>query len=164
MSRCHNRCVTVSGTTNEEIWQEIRLQLGPTNVTSSAAVTLMNSQIAEYNTWVSTNGSVPFDKWLLWYINIGTTNYANLPKDKKHDGKVGHCYAPCPYSTQATALKTRHLLGLTAEDVLPTKVTHEVMGVTYYMKTANRGSRWGFECTYDGCSHYIITGERYFYT
>jgi hypothetical protein len=45
---------------------------------------------------------------------------------------------------------------------VPTKVTHTVNGVTYYMETAYQG-KWGFRCTYDGCPYYLANGVRYFY-
>jgi len=156
-------CITVSGTTNEEIWKEIRSLVGGTNVGTDSEV-LMNSEINDYNLWVADNWPVSFDKWLIWRIRIGTTSYGNLPRDKKHDDKVGHCYAPCPYSIQSTDLRTRHLLNLTEIEALPTKVDHEIAGTTYYMKTSSRGSKWGFECTYIGCTHYILYGKKYFYT
>ena len=164
MSRCINYCITVSGTTNEEIWREISLELGPTNVTASGVVDYMNSEIAEYEAWVLANKSVPFNKWLVWKRRIGTSNYGNLPENKKHLAKVGHSYAPCPYSSQSSDLRTRHLLGLSESEELPTKVDHSVGGITYYMKTENRGSRWGFSCTYPGCPFYLLTGKSYFFT
>ena len=155
-------CITVSGTTNEEVWREIRSILGPTNIDTSVAIDRMNNEISYYNDWVSENGYVPFDKWLIWFIRIGTTRYGNLPEDKK--GKdVGHCYAPCPYSTQSTDLRTRHMLNLKSGDPLPTKVDHEVGGVTYYMKTGVRGNKWGYECTFPGCTYFITNGNNYFY-
>lgn len=163
--RGYNRhCVAVSGTTDIEIWKEVRSQLGQLDVESVGAVSIMTAEINDYNAWVIANGPVPFDKWLIWLIRIGTTNCGNLPTNKIHDGKVGYCYAPCPYSTQSSDVRTRHLLHLGIGDPLPTKVDHEQTGITYYMKTAARGNKWGFECTYIGCTHYILTGENYFYT
>ncbi len=124
----------------------------------------MNSEIADYEEWVLNNHVVDFDKWLIWRINVGTTQYGNLPRNKKHDDKVGHCYMPCPYSIQCTDLKTKSLLGLSEADPLPVKVDHENTGITHYMSTSGRGSHWGFECTYIGCPYYIENGEKYFYT
>jgi hypothetical protein len=164
MSRCNDYCITVSGTTSEEIWREVSLVTGPKQIYSDDAIDLMGQDIAEYDAWVLANKVVPFDKWLLWKRRVGTSNYGNLPEDKKRLDKVGHCYAPCPYSTQSTDLRTRHLLGLDDDATIPTKVTHEVGGVTYYMRTANRGSKWGFECTHPGCPYYLLTGEKYFFT
>ena len=155
-------CVTVSGTTNEEIWGEVRSKLGPTDTTSSEAIDRMNSEIADYNYWVSENGYVPFDKWLVWLIRFGTLRYGNLPIDKK-SSHVGKSFAPCPYSTQSSDLRTTHMLELGSTDPLPTKTDHSLSGITYYMKTAVRGGKWGYECTFSDCPHLILTGNRYFY-
>jgi hypothetical protein len=164
MSRCNNYCITVSGTTNEEIWREISLELGPKNVTASGVVDYMNEEIAEYNAWVLANRVVSFDKWLLWKKRIGTSNYGNLPSDNKRLNKIGHSYAPCPYSTQSSDLRTRNLLYLDVDEELPSKVDHSAGGVVYYMKTDSRGSKWGFSCTYPGCPYYLLTGQNYFFT
>ena len=164
MSRCADYCIIIFGTTNEELWVEVSLVLGPKNVTASGVVEFMYSEIAEYEAWVLANKSVPFDRWLIWKRRIGTSNYGNLPTNKKRLDKVGHIYAPCPYSTQSSDLRTRHLLSLGEEGDLPIKVDHSAAGITYYMKTDNRGSKWGFSCTYDGCPYYLFTGERYFFT
>ncbi len=166
MSCKYKHCITVSGTTNEEIWREIRSVLGGKNI-GPDSVPLMESEIADYGDWQIETGNsiVTFDKWLLWRIEIGTTSYGNLPRDKKHDGKKGHCWAPCPYSTQSSDLRTRHMLGLSSTDPLPVKVDHESMGITYYMTTASKVSKWGFECPYNGCTYFIATlGNKYFYT
>jgi len=160
----NNYCVTVSGTTIEEMWREIRSQLGPTNVNDPNMAELYTQDLQEYNDWISTNEAVPFDKWLLWRIRVGTIRYGNLPKNKKHDGKVGHCWAPCPYSTQSTELRTRHLLRLSENDPLPIKIDHSNNGVTYFMKTSSRGGVWGYECSYIGCTYYILNGKKYFFT
>lgn len=164
MSRCLNYCITVSGTTNEEIWREICLEIGPVDVTSSGVIDYMNREITEYEVWTTMNKVVPFDKWLLWKRRVGTSNYGNLPSDKKNLNKEGHCYAPCPYSTQSNDVRTALLLGLAEGDALPAKVDHTAGGITYYMETASRGSKWGFECIYPGCPHYLLTGQKYFFT
>lgn len=168
-SYCCRKCVTVTGTTNEDIWLEIRNALGHIPVVVSGTLSevdllLRTRDISEYTNWVSENHVVPFDEWLLWRINVGTASYGNLPTDKKHDGKVGHCYAPCPYSTQSSELRTRHMLRLSPNDPLPLKVDHSSGDTTYYMKTASKGSKWGFECTYPACPHNIMSGQKYFYT
>lgn len=153
-------CITVSGTTNEEMWYEIADVLGPT---LSNRDDRMVDDIAAYDAWVALNGSVPFDKWLIWKYRVGTDRYGNLPEDKKYDGKNGHCWNPCPYSTQCSDLKTRLMLGLDNTDPLPTKTDHTLGNTTYYMRTSSRGPRWGFECTFSGCTHYIVEGQKYFY-
>jgi hypothetical protein len=158
----HN-CISVSGTTNQEIWKEVRYSLGQRFLDDPDYLPLMLGDIDKYNNWVSSNGYVPFDKWLYWFIKVGTDRYGNLPKNKVHDNKVGHCWAPCPYSTQSSDLRTKHLLGLSETDPIPTKVDHENSGVVYYMKSTVRGSVWGFECTYIGCTYFILNGKKYFY-
>ena len=164
LTMVNNICITASGTTTEEIWKEVRSQLGPTNVDDPNMVELYNHDLQEYTDWISGHGSVPFDKWLIWRIRVGTSRYGNLPKDKERDGKIGHCWAPCPYSTQSTELRTRHLLRLSDSDSLPIKVDHTSGGITYYMTTSARGSLWGYECSYIGCTHYILNGQKYFFT
>jgi len=156
-------CITVSGTTNEEMWKEICSVLGPTNVDDPSVVPLMNSDIAAYDAWVVIYGVVPFDKWLIWKYRIGTDRFGNLPENKKNVDKVGHSWCTCPYSNQSTDLRTRHLLGLGDSDPLPTKIDHTISNTTYYMRTVSRGARWGYECSYPGCTYFILNGEKYFY-
>lgn len=99
---------------------------------------------------------------LTWESFYGTTASGNLPQWKK-DQHEGHCWHPCPYSTQSTALKTRHLLSLDDIDPLPTKVDHTENSREYFMKTKYKGS-WGYECTFDDCPYFIDNGVKYFYT
>jgi len=107
----------------------------------------------------SLSGLTPSEKWLALY---GTTASGNLPQWKK-DQHEGHCWHPCPYSTQSTALKTRHLRNLGSGDPLPTKVDHsDINGKEYFMRT-QRKWMWGYECTFDDCPYYLDNGERYFY-
>lgn len=157
-------CITTSGT-NEEMWLDIRNVLGPVPSDYPNYTVLMNEDIAEYNVWTATVSGVPFDKWLIWKLRVGTDRYGNLPANKTHDGKVGHCWNPCPYSTQSSDLKTRLKLGLGALDPLPVKVDHTIGDTTYLMKTTARGARWGYECTFPGCTYpnFILIGEKYFF-
>jgi len=100
----------------------------------------------------------------IWRKIYGTDYYGNLPQHLQYT-HVGHCWAPCPYSTQATELRTRHLLGLSDSDPLPTKVDHTgTDNKIYYLITENKGPIWGYECTFDNCPYYLTNGERYFYT
>lgn len=97
-----------------------------------------------------------------WAKIVGTTSYGNLPEYKVNE-HVGHCYAPCPYSTQATDLKTRHLLNISISGTLPVKVPHiDSNGVEYFMETTYLGG-WGYLCTYSGCPYLLDTGSNYFY-
>ena len=156
-------CVDVVGTTPEEIWEEIRLVYGPTNFDYAPVLEIRDKDIAEWNTWkVDSGNSVGFDKWLLWKLSIGTNDLNNLSKRKTHIGKVGHSYAPCPYSTQSNDTRTRHMLGLLEGDPLPWKSDHSNAGIIYYMKTAYSG-RWGFECSFGlGCPGYL-NNKNYIY-
>jgi len=87
----------------------------------------------------------------------------NLPEHKVTDHE-GNCWQPCPYSTQTTDARTRSLLGLADGDPLPAKNDHtDANGMVHNMKTQVRGSRWGYECTFDNCGYFIDNGERYFY-
>jgi len=160
-------CITTSGTIDQQ-WEQIRDVLGPTpaNIPSLTGVSgLREIDKAAYYDWeaIPQNNGKPFDKWLIWKIRVGTDRHGNLPADKKLDGKVGHCWAPCPYSTQSSDLRTRHLLGLDSSDPLPSKTDHSSGGTTYFMQNIVRGSRWGYECTYPACNYYIDNGKKYFY-
>jgi len=96
-----------------------------------------------------------------WEEMYGTTLSGNLPQHKKHH-HVGHKWAPCPYDTDARCnnLRKDHLLG-----IVPVGTAHtDVNGKEHYMTTAQRGTAWGFECTFDDCPYYIATGQRYFYS
>ena len=156
-------CITVSGTTNSEIWHEIRNVFGPTPSTVSGTDVILNEDIAEYNDWVNEYGNVPFDKWLIWKLRVGTKRYGNLPENKKHINKIGHIWSPCPYSTQSSDLNTRLRLGLGKLDPLPAKVDHTLGGITYYMEMSSRGARWGFECNCPSCTYLLLYGRKYFY-
>lgn len=93
-----------------------------------------------------------------WEQIYGTTAYGNLPQDKKQEDE-GHCYEPCPYSTQCDSIRSGLMIGLAP----PYSRTDHTGGDgrVYNMKTAARGSRWGFECTFDNCTYYLAEGKRY---
>ena len=98
----------------------------------------------------------------IWHTLYGTNYVGQLPQWKK-DQHEGHCWHPCPYSTQCSDLQTRNLLGLSDTDTLPTKVDHtDVDGRIYYMRTQYKMS-WGYECTFDDCPYVLASGTRYFY-
>lgn len=97
----------------------------------------------------------------VWEYIHGTTHLNNLPDHKKHLHE-GHCWTPCPYSAQADNARREVMLGTAtpAEGIND----HNVSGdQTYYMKTHNKGTAWGFECTFDNCPYYTTHGKRYFY-
>ena len=98
-----------------------------------------------------------------WRYTVGTTSSGNLPEYKKYQ-HIGYCWAPCPYDTNATAIRTRHLLNLSLTDPLPSKVHHldGATGKEVFMSPEHRGGL-GFLCTYSGCTRLIDTGKQYFY-
>lgn len=108
-------------------------------------------------------GETAEQKWRRIY---GTEHYGQLPQYKK-DQHEGHCWRPCPYSTQSTELQTKQLLGLNPDNPLPPALTRtdhtDGNGKVHYMKTHYRG-KWGFECTFDDCDYYQTYGEKYFYS
>ena len=93
-----------------------------------------------------------FGKWMNWRLSIGTTAMGNLPQ-RKRDHEGVSC-APCPYDTQADDVRSEIMLGS-----VPSKVDHDI----YYMRVAQRGTSWGFECTYSGCPYLLANGVPYFY-
>lgn len=100
----------------------------------------------------------------VWRTLYGTEDYPNLPRHKDNENKEGNCWQPCPYSTQATAIRTRALLGLLETDPLPSKIDHtDANGVVHYMQAAHRGA-WGYECTLGAACPGYSDGKSYFYT
>ncbi len=156
-------CVNVTGTTPIEIWDEIREVYGPTNFDYPPVLDLRDNDISEWNAWTLANGNIGFDVWLVWKLSIGTTNFNNLSTRKNNIGKVGHSYAPCPYSTQSNETRTRHMLGLSETDPLPMKEDHTFLQVVYYMETSYSG-RWGYKCSFGPfCPGYAVNGNDYIY-
>jgi hypothetical protein len=166
MTKCKPDCVTTVSGTNREKWDYMRnLYFGGGYVETravddeariaeeTALTTLFNE---DETNWQAKAPNKPFEKWLEWKYRHGTEAYANLPERKKTQ-HVGHIFAPCPYSTESTDLRSEHMLGS-----IPTKVTHTVGGLSYYMETAYQG-KWGYKCPYDGCPYYLLNGIRYFY-
>lgn len=156
-------CVTVSGTELVEIWKEVNYAAGTRNLDHPSFIPVIEDDINRYNHWVSSNKYVPFHKWLVWKIKIGTDNYGNLPENKVYKNKIGHCWAPCPYSIQSDDIRTRIMLGIDELDPLPVKNDHTIEGKAYYLISTSRGSVWGFECQYPGCTYYTLYGKKYFY-
>lgn len=165
MTRCIPDCISTVSGTNREKWNyvrslyfgnytEIRAVDDEARVADEAALTILFND--DEDSWSAKAPSKPFEKWLQWKYKHGTEAYGNLPQ-YKINVDVGHCHAPCPYSTEAADLRSEHMLGS-----VPTKVTHTVGGITYYMETAYQG-KWGFKCVYDGCPYYLTNGVRYFY-
>jgi hypothetical protein len=101
----------------------------------------------------------------IWQRLYGTEAVGQLPQWKK-DQHEGHCWHPCPYSTQCSPEQTRNLLGLADTDPLPTQADHtDGNGKEYFMRTQYKNS-WGYECTFETCPYYttVNPGTRYFYS
>jgi hypothetical protein len=119
---------------------------------------LYSEDLDEYYEWYGTtpsgvvDDSQQFAKWLNWRLSIGTTALGNLPQRKRDH--VGISCVPCPYDTQTSDARSEVML-----DSVPSKVDHDI----YYMRVAQRGSSWGFECTYSGCPYLLANGSPYFY-
>jgi len=167
MTRCKAQCVEIVSGTNRDKWNYVRsLYFGQRTENrlpddpSRIADELYEDQTftEDQAVWLSSYSSVPFERFMQWYYERGTYQYNNLP-DWKKDDHEGHCYALCPYDSACNTVRIRHMLDLSISDPLPIRVAHG----NNYMKTASRGSKWGFECVFDGCPYYITTGQRYFY-
>ncbi len=95
-----------------------------------------------------------------WEQIYGTTAYGQLPQDKKQDDE-GHCYAPCPYSTQSTDIRSEIMIGSPPPY---TRTDHTGADLRVYnMETGLRGNRWGLECTFSGCTYLLAEGIQYFW-
>lgn len=118
---------------------------------------------ADLSYWLSYYSSIPFEFYLQWRYQYGTRVYNNLPQPN-YLNNVGHCWMPCPYSTECSDDRTRLMLGLSSSDPLPPKTSHTLLdGRKVYLKMSAVSSSWGFECKFDGCPYYIANGSRYFY-
>jgi len=107
----------------------------------------------EHATWLIYYSNIPFEKWLQWKNEFGTEFYGNLPQHKRNDHS-GHCWMPCPYSTDSSDERSETMLGFT-----PTKNDHG----DYFMQTTSHRGEYGFVCTYSGCPYLVANGQEYFY-
>jgi hypothetical protein len=109
-----------------------------------------------------TTGAAIFEKFVQWKFEIGSSGvlYGNLPQHLRND-HVGHCWMLCPYDSNNNIERTRALLGL-GESEFPIEGRND-HGI-YYMKTANRGPIWGFECSSPTCPYRTTTSGIYFYS
>jgi len=166
MPGCIRRCTSFSKDSIDSAWSDIRNHFGPMTVVGS---TFYVEDINDWNQWViQMNNDLGlgidpvtdinrFGKWLIWKLSIGTTNNGNLPtRIRDH---VGISCIPCPYSIDSDSVRTMLWLRLSSTDILPTQVDHG----NYYMRVAQRGTSWGFECTFPGCTHNIDNGIPYFH-
>lgn len=168
MTLCRPICVSTISGTNREKWDYVRtFYYGSRTeiraIDDEARIADEARWATEFGedeaAWIANYSHVPFERFLQWKFEQGTYQYGNLG-DWKKDDHVGHCFAPCPYDSNADETRTRIMLDLSNSDPLPTRNDHGI----YYMKTANRGAKWGFECTSDSCPYYTTNGVRYFYT
>ena len=157
MPGCISRCTTYRTDNRENAWLDIRDHFGPrVQVGSDIYVTDMN----EWTLWANENGVDPvtdvikFGKWFIWRCSIGTTDYGNLSsRSREH---TGISCIPCPFSSVDYDKDRSELwLGYT-----PTTLSDHG---NYYMRVAQRGSSWGFECTYSGCPYKMDNGHPYFH-
>lgn len=165
MSNCCPPCVEEYAGTNREKWEYVASIYFPGVLQSSESVIAAAFQ-EDWDAYQASGTDAIFEKWLQWKYEVGTDTYGNLPQHRKSE-HVGHCFAPCPYSSDCDDVRTRHMLGLDDADPLPTRVSHTSGNMTYYMQTANRGSKWGYECTFINCSFPDLDFENgivYFYT
>jgi len=163
MPGCITKCTDYRVDSIENAWLDIRGHFGPIVPIGS---TIFNNDISEWNLWAASHGKDPvtdvviFGRWLIWKCSYGTTNYGNLPsRIRDHEGIS--CI-PCPYDTpplgySSSAWDNRSELWLGF--VPSTMVDHG----EYYMKVTGRSSLWGFQCTFNGCPHFVNTGKPYFH-
>jgi len=126
--------------------------LDPARIADEQKYTLMFN--ADLVAWQLRGMVGYFEHFLQWQYEYGTAIYGNLPQHTKEQ-HVGHCWAPCPYSTASSDERSENMLGF-----VPTvKNDHGI----YYMETGSNGVSWGFRCTYSGCPYLQANGKQYFY-
>jgi len=106
--------------------------------------------------------AVIFERWLQWKFEIGSSTnlYGNLSQHTRND-HIGHCWMLCPYDSNNNIERTRALLGL-GDSEFPIEGRND--HGKYYMKTASRGSVWGFECSSPTCPYLTTYSGTYFYS
>lgn len=157
-------CPTSTSTTVSGIWTDFRNHYGPTigGMSTTYRDELYAEDLAFYVEWANANGIADplndsnyavFRKWFSWKLTVGSNDQGRLSIRKRDH--VGLSCAPCPYDTNCSDIRATHMVG----SVPATRDDHGI----YYMKITSRGNRWGFECTYSGCSYLLDTGYKYFY-
>lgn len=163
MPGCVRGCPTVDSTSYVTAWESVRNFFGPRpeSMAPDDSLDLYGEDLIEYGDWLTewnatyggiTDSPAQFGKWLIWRLSIGTAAAGNLPSRKRDH--VGISCVPCPYDVKADDVRTENMLGS-----VPSKQDHDV----YYMRVAQRGASWGFECTYSGCPYLLANGHPYFY-
>ena len=113
---CKIPCIEEISGTDREKWEYV--------VAHYAAIAPNDADeqfLTDWNNWqvdIDAGRDVIFEKWIQWRCQTGSVHYGNLPEFVKTQN-VGHCHAPCPYSTQSSAGRTRIMLGLDQTDPLP---------------------------------------------
>jgi hypothetical protein len=124
--------------------------------------TTISEDLGYYSEWADDHGIVDplndsnhtvFRKWFSWKLMYGTNSGGNLPERIRDH--IGLSCAPCPYDENCDDIRAEHMLG----SVPVVQTNHG----NYYMKIEQRGSNWGFACTYSGCPYLLDTGNNYFY-
>jgi len=157
MPGCLTKCTTFRIDNRNNAWLDVRGHFGPrTQIGSSIHIEDMN----EWTLWANDNGVDPitevdtFGKWLIWKCSMGTTDYGNLPTRKRDH--VGISCIPCPFdSSDYDEVRSEIWLGY-----IPTSLEDHV---DHYLRVAQRGTSWGFECTYSGCPYQDEYGYPYFH-
>jgi len=173
MPGCATRCTTFNQSSRDTAWVDIRHHFGPRNVIEGSDI--YNNDISEWEQWVlwvnemHGSGIDPvedvnkFGKWLIWRLSIGTVAYGNLPTRKRDHEGISCIH--CPYSTASNTVRSRLWLSLSGT-VNPEDTEwpegQSAHGICY-MKVAQRGNQWGFECTYSGCTYLRTHGVPYFH-
>ena len=159
MPGCVKRCTDFRTDTRDNAWLDIRDHFGPRVGIAHAVYT---SDMDAWNAWAVAHSVDPmnivrFGKWLIWKCSFGTDNNGNLPTRLRDH--TGISCILCPYDEESDAIRTRLWLGLEDIDPIPTQSDHD----TYYMRVAQRGNQWGFECTDPNCPFFLSNGTRYFH-
>lgn len=157
-------CPTSTSTTIEGVWVDFRNHYGPTigGMSATYKAELYAEDLTSYVEWADDHGIVNplndsnyavFKRWFGWKLMYGTNSGGNLPiRIRDH---VGLFCAKCPYDTNCDDIRAEHMVGS-----IPTvQIDHNI----YYMKIEQRGSKWGFICTYSGCPYLADMGQSYFY-
>ena len=156
--------INTVGMNDQDIWLTIRNVLGPVpDMSNQLFIDLRDRDFADYQHYIATyGGTATFKQWFMWKLTTGSSIYGSLGRTLKNTHE-GHCYAPCPYSVSCDEARTRIMLKLSDTDPLPIQVSHTIGSTDYFLKSSNRGSIWGYECTCPNCSFLLATGKKYFF-
>ena len=157
MPRCLSGCPDFRRTNREDAWLDIRGHYGPVADVGSS---VYQRDITAWNTWANSKGIDPitnvatFGNWLIWKCSFGTDNLGNLPTRKREH--LGISCIPCPYdSVNYDEGRSELWLGF-----VPTALADHG---NHFMKITQKGTSWGFSCTFPGCPHNVEYGFPYFH-